>query len=97
MSSAAVVQPAPSVPQADMGAVKAGGASRQDVDIIDIRRAAVEMNLKEEIPRMLRPDEGPRKMPTLLLYSEKGLQLFEQVGPARPWPARPCPGLRAVR
>lgn len=102
MSSAAVVPPAPPVSQADLGAVKAGGASRQDVDIIDIRRAAVEMNLKEEIPRMLRPDEGPRKMPTLLLYSEKGLQLFEQVGPpgpalaclpVRPWPRLACGAL----
>lgn len=48
-------------------------------DIIDIRRAAVELNLKEEIHQMLRPQEGPRRLPTLLLYDEKGLQLFEQV------------------
>ncbi|OTB00076.1 hypothetical protein M426DRAFT_244532 [Hypoxylon sp. CI-4A] len=50
-----------------------------NVDIIDIRQAAVEINLKEEIPRLLRPQEGPRKLPTLLLYDEKGLQLFEEI------------------
>ncbi|KAI1142131.1 C-type lectin protein [Hypoxylon sp. FL0543] len=52
---------------------------RPEVDIIDIRQAAVEINLKEEIPRLLRPQEGPRKLPTLLLYDKKGLQLFEQI------------------
>ncbi|KAI2473086.1 C-type lectin protein [Annulohypoxylon bovei var. microspora] len=50
-----------------------------NVDIIDIRQAAVEINLKEEIYRLLRPPEGPRKLPTLLLYDEKGLQLFEEI------------------
>ncbi|KAI1107028.1 C-type lectin protein [Jackrogersella minutella] len=50
-----------------------------NVDIIDIRQAAVEINLKEEIPRQIRPQEGPRTLPTLLLYDEKGLQLFEEI------------------
>ncbi|KAI0828074.1 C-type lectin protein [Hypoxylon sp. FL0890] len=50
-----------------------------NVDIIDIRQAAVEINLKEEIYRLLRPQEGPRKLPTLLLYDKKGLQLFEEI------------------
>ncbi|KAL7627452.1 hypothetical protein AAE478_001645 [Parahypoxylon ruwenzoriense] len=56
-------------------------SSRQpsNVDIIDIRQSAVEINLKEEIHKLLRPREGPRKLPTLLLYDEKGLQLFEEV------------------
>ncbi|KAI1852537.1 hypothetical protein JX265_012996 [Neoarthrinium moseri] len=49
------------------------------LDIIDIRQAAVELNLKEEIHRLLRPQEGPRTMPTLLLYDERGLQIFEQI------------------
>ena len=48
-------------------------------DIIDIRRAAVEFNLKGEILSMFRPERGPRQLPTLLLYDEKGLQLFERV------------------
>ena len=49
-------------------------------DIIDIRHAAVELNLKEEILSMLHPQSGPRQLPTLLLYDENGLQLFEKVG-----------------
>lgn len=49
------------------------------VDIIDIRGAAVETNLKDDILSLFSPKEGPRKLPTLLLYDEKGLQLFEDV------------------
>lgn len=49
------------------------------IDIIDIRRAAVEINLKEDIKSLFCPEKGPRKLPTLLLYDEKGLQLFEEV------------------
>jgi EasF-like predicted methyltransferase len=49
------------------------------LDIIDIRQATVEINLQEEIDTLFRPDEGPRKLPTLLLYDEKGLQLFEKI------------------
>lgn len=51
------------------------------VDIIDIRSAAVEINLKEEINCLFKPKDGPRKLPTLLLYNERGLQLFEEVLP----------------
>ncbi|KAK8128249.1 hypothetical protein PG984_009357 [Apiospora sp. TS-2023a] len=56
-----------------------GGGLQKDVDIIDIQQAAVEINLKEEIHKLWRPEEGPRKLPTLLVYDEKGLQLFEQI------------------
>lgn len=49
------------------------------LDIIDIRSAAVELNLKDEITGLIKPKDGPRRMPTLLLYNERGLQLFEQV------------------
>ncbi|KAM0279842.1 hypothetical protein ACHAQH_004393 [Verticillium albo-atrum] len=49
------------------------------LDIIDVRRAAVEVNLKDDILSMWSPEEGPRKLPTLLLYNEKGLQLFEDI------------------
>ncbi|RYP80306.1 hypothetical protein DL769_002540 [Monosporascus sp. CRB-8-3] len=52
---------------------------RSQVDIIDIRQATVESNLKEDIESLFRPQEGPRKLPTLLLYDEKGLQLFEEI------------------
>lgn len=54
-------------------------ASKPAVDIIDIRTAAVELNLKEEIHTLLKPRDGPRTLPTLLLYDERGLQLFEEV------------------
>ena len=50
-----------------------------DLDIVDIRRETVESNIKEEIKSMFHPKSGPRKLPTLLLYSKRGLQLFEDV------------------
>ena len=56
------------------------------IDIIDIRHDAVELNLKDEIMSSLRPQSGPKKMPTLLLYDERGLQLFEEVSPANQMP-----------
>ncbi|KAF3767773.1 hypothetical protein M406DRAFT_288979 [Cryphonectria parasitica EP155] len=49
------------------------------MDILDIRSAAVETNLKDEIHTLLKPKDGPRKLPTLLLYNERGLQIFEQI------------------
>jgi L-histidine Nalpha-methyltransferase / hercynylcysteine S-oxide synthase len=57
------------------------GASKQpkEVKIIDIRQVAVEVNLKEEILAMFHPKQGLRQLPTLLLYDERGLQLFEEV------------------
>lgn len=56
------------------------GTITSDIDIIDIRSDAIEMDLKVEILSMLKPTKGPREMPTLLLYDEKGLQIFEKVG-----------------
>jgi len=53
--------------------------SKTEVDIIDIRRAAVELNLKAEVLSMFSAKDGPRQLPTLLLYDERGLQLFEKV------------------
>ncbi|KAM7203815.1 C-type lectin fold [Naviculisporaceae sp. PSN 640] len=53
--------------------------SNSGLDIIDIRRVAVETNLKAEILSMFHAKDGPRKLPTLLLYDEKGLQLFERI------------------
>ncbi|KAF4630265.1 hypothetical protein G7Y89_g7876 [Cudoniella acicularis] len=50
-----------------------------NVDIIDIRQDAVEINLKEEILDNLRPLKGIKKLPTLLLYNDRGLQLFEEI------------------
>ena len=49
-------------------------------DIIDIRGAALDtINLRDDILSLFRPESGPRQLPTLLLYDEKGLQLFEKV------------------
>ena len=48
-------------------------------NIIDIRQASVEMNLRDEIVSQFCPKKGPRTLPTLLLYDEAGLQLFEDV------------------
>lgn len=49
-------------------------------DIIDIRRSLVESDLKTDVLSMFNPSNGPRRLPTLLLYNERGLQLFEDVG-----------------
>ena len=49
------------------------------LDIIDIRQVAVETNLKAEVLSSFHPTDGPRTLPTLLLYDERGLQLFERV------------------
>ncbi len=56
------------------------GATGRLVNIIDIRRASVETSLRDEIVSLFAPKVGPRTLPTLLLYDEKGLQLFEEVG-----------------
>ena len=49
-------------------------------NIIDIRRDREEISLTEEINKGLRPAEGGEKrLPTLLLYDEAGLKLFEDI------------------
>lgn len=65
-------------------------------DIIDIRSAAVEFNLKQDIHDLLKPAQGPRQLPTLLLYNEQGLQIFEDVRLA-PGPRRTPFGLLCLR
>ncbi|TAQ87539.1 hypothetical protein B7494_g4128 [Chlorociboria aeruginascens] len=55
------------------------GKSTTNIDIINIRHDAVEINLKGELLSLLMPERGPKRMPTLLLYDELGLQLFEKV------------------
>lgn len=56
-----------------------GTNQHRHIDIIDIHNESTVTSLKEDVLSMLQPEEGPRRMPTLLLYSEKGLQLFEDV------------------
>lgn len=66
--------------QQEKGAAEAeAAAAASSLDILDIRRDTVEASLKEEIHNLFHPEQGPRKLPTLLLYDEKGLQLFEKV------------------
>lgn len=54
--------------------------SKHPLDIIDIRSNKDDFNLKDEVASMMNPGHGGvRKLPTLLLYDERGLQLFEDV------------------
>lgn len=62
-----------------MPAVKHFDERRKEVDIIDIRGDTEEIDLKNEVPKLLNPEKGIKKLPTLLLYDERGLQLFEDV------------------
>jgi hypothetical protein len=57
----------------------AGNGAASEAEIIDIRREHADLDLKKEIESMINPAEGPKMLPTLLLYDEKGLQLFEDV------------------
>ena len=51
-----------------------------NVSIIDIRRDGLEYSLLDEIREKLDPASGQeRRMPTLLLYDERGLKLFEDI------------------
>lgn len=72
----------PAVKQSSAGLPSVPGRKRDGppADIIDIRGGDAEFNLKDDVAVMLNPTEGPRKLPTLLLYDERGLQLFEDVG-----------------
>ncbi|KAI0011262.1 C-type lectin protein [Xylariaceae sp. FL0662B] len=73
-------EPQQGVPHSKLGKGPSKTSGTQfNVDIIDIRQAAVEINLKEDIHNLLHPQEGIRRLPTLLLYDEKGLQLFEEI------------------
>lgn len=49
-------------------------------NIIDIRSDTAGIELTSEIRRALHPENGKSKtLPTLLLYDEKGLRLFEDI------------------
>ncbi|KAH8596089.1 DUF323 domain protein [Bisporella sp. PMI_857] len=58
---------------------KPTSVSTTNTDIIDIRHDAVEISLKDDIIKQLTPETGLKQLPTLLLYDEKGLQLFEEI------------------
>lgn len=48
-----------------------------NVPIIDIRRTELDDDLRNDILEGLRQE--PKSLPTLLLYDEKGLNLFEDI------------------
>lgn len=53
---------------------------QHDVSIIDIRQGELKFSLLDEIRAGLNPRNGQEKrMPTMLLYDEQGLKLFEDV------------------
>ncbi|KAL8706000.1 MAG: hypothetical protein Q9201_000884 [Fulgogasparrea decipioides] len=55
-------------------------ARHTTVRIEDIRRTEVGLSILDELHDQLRPQNGgERKLPTLLLYDEKGLKLFEDI------------------
>ncbi|KAI9649697.1 hypothetical protein NHQ30_002278 [Ciborinia camelliae] len=60
-----------------------GGKSRSrhnsTFDIIDIGHDGAEIELKSEILASLRPQSGLKSLPTLLLYDERGLQIYEEI------------------
>ena len=54
--------------------------NRDDTRIIDIRRQEIGFSVRDDLRQQLRPGDGKeKKMPTLLLYDEKGLKLFEDI------------------
>lgn len=52
---------------------------KMPVDITDIRNGQVDFDMKGDIISMMNPSQAQRSLPTMLLYNEKGLQLFEEV------------------
>lgn len=55
-------------------------AIKETTEIIDIRTGATDFDLLQDIKRGLRPEiGGEKRLPTLLLYDEAGLRLFEKI------------------
>lgn len=53
---------------------------KKNVSILDIRRGGHELSILDDMRAMLNPVQGQEKrMPTLLLYDEQGLKLFEDI------------------
>lgn len=49
-------------------------------DILDIRRKRTTASLLDELGEQLRGEHGKEKqLPTILLYDERGLKLFEEI------------------
>lgn len=49
-------------------------------NIIDIRQDREKISLRDEIEKGLNPEkDAEKRLPTLLLYNERGLQIFEEI------------------
>ena len=58
----------------------AGSSDASHINIIDIRTETDEQSILGEIQSGLRPQDGEQKsLPTMLLYAEAGLKLFEAI------------------
>lgn len=56
------------------------GSAGRRANILDIRRSKDEFNVRRDIEIGLQPSNGREKqMPTILLYDELGLKLFEEI------------------
>ena len=55
--------------------------SEKGLEIYDIRRSEFHSLLLEDIKAQLRPDDNgvEKRLPTMLLYDERGLKLFEAI------------------
>ena len=57
-----------------------GDPPQQDPQILDIRRDDIQFSILDDINKKLRPSPGTEKhLPTMLLYDETGLKLFEEI------------------
>ncbi|QSZ34181.1 hypothetical protein DSL72_005770 [Monilinia vaccinii-corymbosi] len=79
--SSDAVEDIPSVPShvTKVAGVKCKSRHNSTFDIIDIRHDGAEIELRDEILASLRPQSGLKSLPTLLLYDERGLQIYEEI------------------
>lgn len=74
------VTSAEAVPAKNKPQAKTARADSLTTNIIEIRQDREEFNLLGDIKNGLRPaDGGEKSLPTLLLYDEAGLKLFEKI------------------
>jgi hypothetical protein len=84
MPTVTIPRPAPPSPpqqEQQQGKARSSMPNPGDVEIVDIRGASDEATVKKTMLEVLAggQDGRPRKMPTMLLYDERGLQLFEAI------------------
>ena len=54
--------------------------TREDASIIDIRHREIQFSIYDDLQSQLRPEDGgEKKLPTMLLYDEQGLKLYEEI------------------